>query len=171
MKSNLILIGFMGSGKSTVGKLLAKSLEMNFFDTDLEIEKEQNLAIKDIFTNYGEAYFRDLEKKMSIKLSKVSNAVISTGGGIILNDENIKNLKYDGVVFFLDVNRRTLYNRLINDTDRPLLSGDELWAKINSVLDSRIDKYRSSSDFIIKVKDEIPYETTEDIKRIYIERG
>lgn len=171
MKSNLVLIGFMGSGKSTVGKLLAKVLEMKFIDTDAEIEKEQGRSVQDIFSKEGEAYFRNLEKEMCIKLSRANNTVISTGGGIILNKENIDNLKNDAVVFFLDVNKKTLYNRLISSKGRPLLEGDELWAKINNVLGERIDRYRTYADFIVKVSKEVPYETMEEIKKIYIEKA
>ncbi len=171
MKSNLVLIGFMGSGKSTVGKLLAKVLEMKFVDTDAEIEKEQGQSVQDIFSKEGETYFRNLEKEMCIKLSKANNTVISTGGGIILNKENIDNLKNDAVVFFLDVNKKTLYNRLITSKGRPLLEGDELWAKINNVLGERIDRYRAYADFVVKVGKEVPYETMEDIKKLYIEKA
>ncbi len=171
MKSNLILIGFMGSGKSTVGKILSKSLEMKFFDTDLEIEKEQGKKVQDIFSERGEDYFRQLEKDMAMKLSKMNNAIISTGGGIILNEINIENLKKDGVVFFLDVNKKNLYKRLQNTKGRPLLEGDELWNKINNVLSSRMEKYLKSADYTIKVGNEVPYETAEDIKKIYIEKA
>ena len=171
MKSNLVLIGFMGSGKSTVGKLLAKVLEMKFVDTDEEIEKEQGCSVQEIFSKKGEAHFRNLEKEMCIKLAKANNTVISTGGGIILNKENIDNLKNDAVVFFLDVNKKTLYNRLITSKGRPLLEGDELWAKINNVLGERIDRYRAYADFVVKVGKEVPYETMEDIKKLYIEKA
>ncbi|MBP9596656.1 MAG: shikimate kinase [Fusobacteriaceae bacterium] len=171
MKSNLILIGFMGSGKSTVGKILAEKLEMKFLDTDLEIEKEQGRSVQDIFSEKGEEYFRKLENEMSKKLSTENNTIISTGGGIILNKENIEYLKKDGVVFFLDVAKKTLYKRLISSKGRPLLEGDELWSKINNVLGERLERYRSSADFIVKVGNEIPYETMEDIKKLYIEKA
>lgn len=170
MKSNLVLIGFMGSGKSTVGKLLAKKLEMNFIDTDHEIEKEQGKTVQEIFSLYGEDHFRNLEKQMCKYLSTSNNAVISTGGGIILNKENIDNLKTDGVVFFLDVSKKSLYNRLITSKGRPLLEGEELFEKINRVLGERIDKYRNYSDYVIRVGNEVPYETMEVIKKIYIEK-
>ncbi|MBN2838950.1 MAG: shikimate kinase [Fusobacteriaceae bacterium] len=171
MKSNLILIGFMGSGKSTVGKLLAEKLEMKFLDTDLEIEKERNQSVQEIFSKMGEDFFRKLENEITKKLSSTNNTVISTGGGIILNKENIDNLKKDGVVFFLDVPKKNLYKRLLNSKGRPLLNGDELWQKISTVLDERIDKYVNSADFIVDVGNEIPYETMETIKRIYIEKA
>ena len=171
MKSNLILIGFMGSGKSTVGKILAEKLEMKFLDTDLEIEKEQGRSVQDIFSEKGEEYFRKLENEMSKKLSTENNTIISTGGGIILNKENIEYLKKDGVVFFLDVAKKTLYRRLVSSKGRPLLEGDELWSKINNVLGERLERYRSSADFIVKVGNEIPYETMEDIKKLYIEKA
>jgi shikimate kinase len=108
---------------------------------------------------------------MSKKLSTENNTIISTGGGIILNKENIEYLKKDGVVFFLDVAKKTLYKRLISSKGRPLLEGDELWNKINNVLRERLERYRSSADFIVKVGNEIPYETMEDIKKLYIEKA
>ena len=169
--NNIILIGFMGSGKSTVGKILAEKLEMKFLDTDLEIEKEQGRSVQDIFSEKGEEYFRKLENEISKKLSTENNTIISTGGGIILNKENIEYLKKDGVVFFLDVAKKTLYKRLISSKGRPLLEGDELWNKINNVLGERLERYRSSADFIVKVGNEIPYETMEDIKKLYIEKA
>ena len=171
MKSNLILVGFMGSGKSTVGRLLAEKLEMKFLDTDLEIEKEQNKSVQAIFSEKGENYFRQLENDMSKKLSTVNNAIISTGGGIILNNENINFLKKDGVVFFLDVPKKNLYKRLSNSSGRPLLDGDELWNKISKVLDERMNKYLDSADFVIDVGNQIPCETMETIKKLYIEKA
>ena len=171
MKSNLILIGFMGSGKSTVGKILAEKPEMKFLDTDLEIEKEQGRSVQVIFSEKGEEYFRKLENEMSKKLSTENNTIISTGGGIILNKENIEYLKKDGVVFFLDVAKKTLYKRLISSKGRPLLEGDELWNKINNVLGETLERYRSSADFIVKVGIEIPYETMEHKKKLYIEKA
>lgn len=171
MKSNLVLIGFMGSGKSTVGKLLAKELEMKFIDTDLEIEREQGKTVQEIFAEKGEEYFRDLENKMSKKLSWENNTIISTGGGIILNKQNIDYLKNDAAVFFLDVNKKTLYNRLISSKGRPLLEGEELWDRITRVLGERIDRYRNYADFVVKVGNEVPYETAEEIKKIYIEKA
>lgn len=171
MKSNLVLIGFMGSGKSTVGKLLAKALEMKFVDTDLEIEREYGKTVQEIFSEKGETYFRELEHKMAKKLSLINNAIISTGGGIILNKQNIDYLKNDAAVFFLDVNKKTLYNRLISSKGRPLLEGEELWDKITRVLGERIDRYRAYADFVVKVGNEVPYETMEEIKKIYIEKA
>lgn len=171
MKSNLVLIGFMGSGKSTVGKLLAKALEMKFVDTDLEIEREYGKTVQEIFSEKGETYFRELEHKMAKKLSLINNAIISTGGGIILNKQNIDYLKNDAAVFFLDVNKKILYNRLISSKGRPLLEGEELWDKITRVLGERIDRYRAYADFVVKVGNEVPYETMEEIKKIYIEKA
>lgn len=171
MKSNLVLIGFMGSGKSTVGKLLAKALEMKFVDTDLEIERDYGKKVQEIFSEKGEEYFRELECHMSEKLSKENNSIISTGGGIILNKKNIDYLKNDAAIFFLDVNKKTLYNRLISSKGRPLLEGDELWSKITNVLGERIERYRTYADFVVKVGNEVPYETMEEIKKIYIEKG
>lgn len=93
MKENIALIGFMGSGKTTVGKALARALEMKFVDIDKEIVKLEKRSVTEIFEQDGEQYFRELERKIIDKESKDNNIVISTGGGVIIDNANIKNLR------------------------------------------------------------------------------
>ena len=115
-KTNIVLIGMPSSGKTTVGKALAKKLNKDFIDTDEEIKKNIGMEISDFFKLKGEKEFRKLESEVARQISKLQNCVISTGGGMVLNQENIDFLKLNGRVYFLD---RPL-NRLIATTDRPL---------------------------------------------------
>lgn len=119
-KNNIILIGFMASGKTTVGKMLSKKLNMNFLDTDALIEKAEGLSIKYMFENYGEFYFREKEKTLTEKLLSVKNTVISTGGGTVISAENAANLKQIGTVIFLDTPLNGIEKRLKDAPDRPL---------------------------------------------------
>lgn len=158
-KNNIVLIGFMASGKTTVGKMLSKKLNMNFFDTDTYIEKKEKLLINDIFKKYGESYFRDKEKETIRALLLTSNTVISTGGGIILNKENIDTLKTIGKIIFLDSSFKEIKKRLKNDKERPLNKG---LSELKRLYQLRYNLYLSASDFIIK-SDENPYNVCNEI--------
>ena len=99
---NIVLIGMSGVGKTTIGKALSKEMKRGFIDTDEIIANEAKLEIQDIFSTYGEDYFRKLESNLIDKISKDNNLIISTGGGIILNGKNIRKLKENGVIILLD---------------------------------------------------------------------
>lgn len=119
---NVFLIGFMGAGKSSIGKLLAEKLNMNFYDTDLLIEEKEKILISDIFKKYGESYFREVEKKVISQVcSSYNNSVIATGGGCILADENVFKMKKNGKLIFLDASFENIMSRVANDESRPLL--------------------------------------------------
>ncbi len=118
---NIYLVGFMGSGKSTVGKLLASKLDLTFVDVDKLIEEKEKRSIKEIFEKEGEPYFRNLEKVEINNLSKSENYVVSTGGGLGADLDNMKLMKETGYVVWLDVNLDTILERCKNDENRPLL--------------------------------------------------
>jgi shikimate kinase len=118
---NIYLIGFMGSGKSTVGKILSEKLKMEFVDIDKEIEKQEKTTIKQIFKEKGEKHFRELERKKLEEFLSKNNFIVSTGGGLGANLENIKKMKESGVVVWLDVSLDEVLKRCANDEDRPLL--------------------------------------------------
>ena len=143
-KLNIVLTGMPGSGKSTVGKRIAKQLGRTFIDTDEEIVKTAGIPIPEIFEKYGEVYFRDLESRVIRELSTtVTGAVIATGGGAILRDENIKNLKFNGHIFFLD---RPLCE-IVPTSDRPLSSSEDMLIRRYN---ERISIYLSTADTVIK---------------------
>lgn len=143
---NIILIGFMGAGKTEVGKLLAKKLKMTLLDTDSMIEKEQGKSINDIFAKEGEGAFRDMESKMLDELANKKMRVISTGGGIILRPGNIKKLQALGRVVLLWAGPDTVYERLKNEKNRPLLNVEDPKARIREILAFREPIYRSVAE-------------------------
>ncbi|QUI23818.1 shikimate kinase [Vallitalea pronyensis] len=150
MIDNILLIGFMGSGKSTVGKELSKALDCKFIDMDYEIEHKENRSICDIFNTDGEDHFRKLETHYLQSLLKTDNAIISTGGGVVLKEGNRKLLKAIGKVIFLHADVEHIVKNVKDDTTRPLLQSDDYMKTITDMLESREDKYLSSADIIIQ---------------------
>jgi len=160
----IYLIGFMGSGKSTVGKALAKELGYKFIDTDEEIERETGLKISEIFKKYGEKYFRELEKKKIKEISRMDNVVVATGGGLPVKEENIKIMKDTGKVVWLRIDFDTFLSRTAGDENRPLLKEglDELKKRFQTRED-----YYSKADIVIdgtKAVDDIVKEIKEKIE-------
>ena len=149
---NVILIGFMGSGKTTVGLKLSYRLRKPVIDTDKEIEREEKRSISDIFATDGEAYFRDKETAYLRKLVKNGgNQIISAGGGLPLREENRALLHKLGQVFYLKASPQTIYERLKHDTTRPLLQVEDPQSKIKTLLGERDVYYRDASDVIVDV--------------------
>lgn len=160
--NNIILIGMMGSGKSTVGKILADSLKFDFVDLDEFIEKNEAMAISDIFAKQGEDYFRKLEFNAAKETIHLQDTVISTGGGIIKNEANIAALKKAGTVFYLSAPANILYRRIKGDSARPLLKTEEEFAKI---LEERENAYKQA-DFMIDAT-KSPEEIAQEIIEIF----
>ncbi len=143
LKQNIVLIGMPASGKSTNGKKIAEYLERKFYDSDDVIEKAENLKIKDIFKQFGESVFREKECATIKELSKLSGVVISTGGGVILNPENIRYLKKNGKLYFID---REL-NKLICTDSRPLSSNKN---DLTALYEYRHPLYEKHADYVLK---------------------
>lgn len=143
------LIGFMGSGKSTVGKLLAQRLDLKFLETDNIIEKKEGKSINEIFSSAGEKYFRRLEEKVLEDIvHKHKDFVLSTGGGIVLSKKNRKLLKKSTFPVFLETSAEEIYKRTINDNNRPLLKTDDPLKTINKLLQERKSNYYQFSCII-----------------------
>lgn len=157
---NIYLIGFMGSGKSTVGKIISEKLNMKYIDLDEEIEKQEEMSIPEIFKEKGEKYFRNLEKKFLEKISKKSDFVVSTGGGLGADIENLKKMKQTGKVVWLDVSLDEVFKRCGNDKNRPLLNQPK--EKVKELYDKRRDIY-SKADITIKVDNKTAEEIAEEI--------
>ena len=142
--SNIYLVGMMGAGKTTVGRLLARKLKYRFFDTDELIVRVANQSIAEIFEREGEEAFRELETKVLGELSAYQNSVVATGGGIVARSMNWSYLHY-GVVVWLDVPVDQLYDRLRSDTARPLLQEGEIKSKLQSLLKER-ERFYTQAD-------------------------
>ena len=147
-KKNIILIGFMGSGKTTFGRWISTSHSMKFIDTDEYIEKKYNKLIKDIFR---EEAFRNMETQAVRELAdSCDNCVISVGGGLPVRDINRRLLKELGIVVYLKTEVDELVKRLSKDTSRPLLAGGNLREKIESLMTAREALYKDAADVIVK---------------------
>ena len=170
MKDNIALIGFMGSGKTTVGKFLAKTMDMKFVDIDKVIEAHEKKSMNDSFHEKGQNYFRDLEREVILQESLKNDCVIATGGGSILDNENIKRLKETSFIVFLNATIECLYLRLKDNTTRPILNDAEDKRKlIEELLEKRKFLYQISADYIIDINEYTNiYETVDKIKEAYI---
>lgn len=152
---NLYLIGMMGAGKSTVGKVLSKQLGYRFFDTDTVIEQAAAQSVNEIFATSGEPAFRELETQVLAELSAYAKLVIATGGGIVLRQMNWSHLRH-GLVIWLNVPVNQLYDRLKADTTRPLLQGDHPEEKLRSILEQRQLLYAQADLCITVAAEESP---------------
>ena len=146
---NIVLCGFMGCGKSTIGKLVAKKTQREFIDLDSFIEEKQGLSIREIFETYGEDYFRNCETDAINELVNKNDVVLALGGGAVLKNKNVELLKSSGKIIFLDVTANTVFSRLKNDTSRPLLNTDDKLAEITKRLNDRLPIYTTVADKII----------------------
>ena len=148
---NIFIVGSMGSGKTSIGKILAKNNHLSFLDTDHEIIRSCGYSIPDIFEKFGEEYFRELETKQLREIHGIKNHVISTGGGIILQDQNIKLIEDLGIVIFLDISINAQIDRVKNRKNRPLLNNANLKDNLLSLKKIRDPIYKKISNYIIDV--------------------
>lgn len=169
-KNNIVLIGFMGSGKTTVGIRLSYRLRRIVEDTDKLIEKKIGRTISDIFATEGEDYFRKLETGMLEELcGTCTNKIISVGGGTPVRKENRTLLQELGTVIYLRVRPETVYRRLQGDTTRPLLRGENPQEKIRQLMEARREAYETCADLIMDV-DELDINAVLDKIEEYVER-
>lgn len=158
---NIVLIGFMGSGKTTIGKALASSLNMKFIDTDELIENQQGIAIKDIFADFGELRFRTIETESIKSLELIDGHVVSVGGGAVMKEENFKTLRDIGLIVFLDAPIDKIIMNL-KGSFRPLVGNTINRDKMSELLESRYSTYRKA-DIIINTDKLDVQETIEAI--------
>ena len=165
----IFLIGFMGCGKSSVGRVLAHKLNIRFFDTDHEIVASTGKSIKEIFEKNGESHFRELEKQCIQNFHHKENCVIACGGGLPCHNDLIKEINKQGISIYLKLSSERLFERLQKDAEkRPLLLGKnetELKKYISDLLDER-EFYYSQSQFKISIKDHNPEEVAEAITQL-----
>jgi shikimate kinase len=166
MAKNIVLIGFMGSGKSMVALELGKRLKRKVVATDDLIELREKRTIHDIFKSKGEAYFRDLEHAIITDISAQQGAIIDCGGGVVLQKENLKLLKDNGIVFYLEATPEVIYQRIKDEKHRPLLKSSDPLGCIKQLYNQRLPLYQQA-DYTIDANDaSIEGPITEILKKI-----
>ncbi len=145
-RKNIFLIGFMGVGKSTIAKELCKELGAEQVEMDQVIAKQQDMAISDIFDEYGEKYFRRLETDLLREIQTKDNQVVSCGGGVVLKEKNVDIMKSCGSIVLLTAEPETIYRRVKHSTDRPLLNGNMSLNYIKELMDEREECYEEAAD-------------------------
>jgi len=163
--NNIVLVGFMGTGKTTVGLHLEKKTGFPLIDMDQLIEQEAGISISQIFATQGEAHFRSLERAMTKKLATQTNHIISTGGGVVLNPDNLTDFASNGLVVCLSASPETILNRVRNDQTRPLLAGDKE-QQIRDLLQRRQPLY-DAIPFQVATDSRTPEQIAESILQHY----
>ncbi|CDQ17923.1 shikimate kinase [Halobacillus karajensis] len=154
----IYLIGFMGSGKTTVANELSKKIHLPYIEMDESIEKNCGMSIKEMFKTHGETFFRDKETEFLKSLT--NKAIVSTGGGVVLREENREYLK-NGLSIYLKAEWKTIVERLTSDTDRPLWKGDEKEKKQR--FEDRLKLYREAANEVVSVDWKTPEEIADEI--------
>ena len=165
--NNLFLIGMMGSWKSTVGRELSKVMDMEFVDTDDAIEEINEMKMADIFKEFGEKRFREMEKAFFIEKAKQPGQIFSTGGGIVLEKQNRNVLQNNGICFFLDASPQILAQRIHNTDKRPLLADSEnLENSLKTIWQDRSELYINCAHHVIKTDNLEPPQVLDEIIKI-----
>jgi shikimate kinase len=159
---NIVLTGFMGTGKTAVGRELSRLLNMKLVDVDTEIEKSRQMTINEIFKQFGELRFREIETEMIRKLSERKDVIISTGGGAVLRQENVDVLREQGIIVCLMATPETILKRTSHSSHRPLLQVEDPFGKIKELLDFRRPFYEKA-DITINTDDKTPRQIAEEI--------
>ena len=149
-RKNIVLCGFMGSGKSTIGNLLSKKMGMAFIDLDAYIEKKENKSVSQIFADSGEEYFRQLEKNAVKELAYKKSVILATGGGTLTFRENVDVLRNaDNKIILLDLPVEVVEQRLQGDTKRPLLNRPDKEKVMRELYEKRLPLYRNAADIVV----------------------
>jgi shikimate kinase len=163
---NLYLLGFMGTGKTSIGDLLARKTKKYFVDMDILIEDQQKKTISKIFEQNGEGAFREIEKKLLNKLSKEKDLIVGTGGGIIIDQDNVDIMKSTGTRILLTASPQTIFKRLESDTTRPLLKKGNKLENIEKILSDRASKYEQAADIVVDTDSKSVQEIVEGIAKV-----
>lgn len=172
---NLVMIGYRCTGKSTVGRELARRLAMDFVDTDEMIEARHGLSIADLWRRLGESVFRELESHVITEVSRMDNTVISAGGGAVVRYKNLRNLRRTGRLVWLQADVDTILARLEHDTDtamrRPRFTGRALRDEVEQMLACRRPYYRCAADLLIDTSGRTPGNVLDDLLGLLVEAG
>ena len=146
---NIFLIGYMGTGKSTVAAHMSKEYGMEVFEMDQMLVEQEGMSISDIFAKHGEEYFRNIETKLIIDIQQYSNKVVSCGGGVVLCSENVEEMRKSGRIVLLCASPEVILERVKDDHSRPLLKGNQTISFIREMMEERREKYETAADIIV----------------------
>lgn len=169
-KKNVVVIGFMGSGKSMVSKELENLLGMPIVATDAEIVAREGCEVNELFRDKGESYFREVERDVIRLTAQRDGVIIDCGGGVVLDPVNIQNLKTTGVVFYLSASPEYIYNQIKGMTHRPLLNVPDPLGRIRELMDQRRPLYQAQADVMIDANRSVR-EIAEDIAERFRKSG
>lgn len=165
---NLFLIGYMGTGKSTVAKFLSEKHGWDVLEMDAMIVQQEGMSIADIFEIHGEEHFRDIESNLIKEICLQENKVVSCGGGVVLRSQNVDAMKRGGIIVLLLASPETIWERVKDDTNRPLLQGNKTIEYLREMMEKRRKKYENAADIMVhtdgKEMAEICNELIEKIK-------
>ena len=160
---NIVLIGFMGAGKTTVSDYLSTMFDMDIIEMDQEIADREETSIPDIFATYGEEYFRDLETSLLVELQDRKNVIISCGGGTALRENNVAEMKKNGRVVLLTASPETIYERVKDSDDRPVLKGRKNVDGIAELMEQRREKYEAAADIVVQTDHKTVLQVCEEL--------
>ncbi len=160
---NIVLIGFMGAGKTTVSEYLSTMFAMDVVEMDQVIVEREGMSIADIFATYGEEYFRNRETQLLKEMQLRKRAVISCGGGAALREENVVEMKKNGRVVLLTASPHTIYDRVKDSKDRPILNGNNNVEFITELMEKRREKYEKAADIVIYTDDKTVLQICEEL--------
>ena len=160
---NIFLIGFMGAGKSTIARTLQRELGFPLVEMDERIVQEQGMSINDIFAQYGEAHFREIESQLVVDLGKQEPSIVSCGGGVVVRPENTQNMKKSGRIVLLKASPETIFERVKNSTDRPILNGHMNVEYIAELMEKRRALYEGAADITIQTDGKTREQICEEI--------
>lgn len=163
-KSNIFLIGFMGTGKTTVSRELAKLLGYEEVDTDARIVRQQNKSIAEIFEKQGEQAFREMETGLLRKFEEETHKIISCGGGMALRQENVRLMQEYGAVVLLTAEPETVFARVQDDNGRPVLNGNMNVTYIRELMAKRMPYYQAAGEVVVATDGRAPQEIAQEIK-------
>ena len=150
---NIFLIGYMGTGKSTVATYLHENYGMEVLEMDQEIVEREGKSISELFATKGEPYFRDLETELLVESVDKENQVVSCGGGVVLREKNVEMMKKSGQIVLLTAKPETILERVRDDESRPLLKGNKNVTFIQDMMEKRREKYEAAADIVIATDD------------------
>jgi len=160
---NIVLIGFMGAGKSTISDYLSTMFAMDIVEMDQVIAEREGMSISDIFETYGEEYFRNLETNLLIEMQEKQNVIISCGGGVAMRERNVTEMKKNGRVVLLKANPETILDRVKDSDERPLLNGHKNVEYIGKLMEARREKYEAAADIVVETDNKSVLQICEDL--------